>query len=167
VEQHPGIVACIFGRGIFMMRKWVAVLVVLSLVGIVLLSGCVGGQQSTTPTTTKPTGSSTQQTQVPVNLTVKPTKQVTIPVTGVFVKVSYIGGFSGTYGVNNVMEKVRNSGDKLYEITNATGNVSATFKKEDGSTKHDITIELFKNGKSLVSAKNSTPFGIASINYKI
>jgi hypothetical protein len=166
VEQHPGIVACIFGRGIFMMRKWVAVLVVLFLVGIVLLSGCVG-QQSTTPTTTKPTGSSTQQTQVPVNLTVKPTKQVTIPVTGVFVKVSYIGGFSGTYGVNNVMEKVRNSGDKLYEITNATGNVSATFKKEDGSTKHDITIELFKNGKSLVSAKNSTPFGIASINYKI
>ena len=104
MEQPPGIAARIFGRGIFMMRKWVAVLVVLSLVGIVLLSGCVG-QQSTTPTTTKPTGSSTQQTQVPVNLTVKPTKQVTIPVTGVFVKVSYIGGFSGTYGVNNVMIK--------------------------------------------------------------
>ena len=37
MEQHPGIVACIFGRGIFMMRKWVAVLVVLSLVGIVTI----------------------------------------------------------------------------------------------------------------------------------
>jgi hypothetical protein len=161
------IAARIFGRGIFMNRKWLVVLVVLSLVGIVLLSGCVG-QQSTTPTTTKPTGSSTQQTQVPVNLTVKPTTQVTIPVTGVFVKVSYLGGFSGTYGVNNVMIKpTPNSGVKLYEITNATGNVSATFKKEDGSTKHEITVELFKNGKSLVSAKNSTPFGIASINYKI
>ena len=94
----------------------------------------------------RPTGSSTQQTQVPVNLTVKPTKQVTIPVTGVFVKVSYIGGFSGTYGVNNVTEKVRNSGEKLYEITNATGNVSATFKKEDGSTKHDIIVESLKTG---------------------
>jgi hypothetical protein len=104
---------------------------------------------------------------VPVNITVKPTKQITIPVTGVFVKVSYIGGFSGTYGMNNDMQNVRNSGDKLYEIVNATGNVSATFKKEDGSTKHDITVELFKNGKSLVSAKNSTPFGTASITYKL
>jgi uncharacterized protein YjhX (UPF0386 family) len=60
-----------------------------------------------------------------------------------------------------------NSGVKLYEITNATGNVSATFKKDDGSTKHEITVELFQNGKSLVSAKNSTPYGIASITYKI
>jgi hypothetical protein len=150
-----------------MIRKWVVVLVILSLVGIVLISGCTS-QQSTPQVTTKPTGSSTQQTQVPVNLTVKPTTQVTIPVTGVYVKVSYLGGFSGAYGVNNVMIKpTPNSGVKLYEIINATGNVSATFKKDDGSTKHEITVELFKNGKSLVSAKNSTPFGIASINYKI
>jgi len=150
-----------------MIRKWIVVLLVLSLVGIALISGCTS-QQSTPQVTTKPTGSSAQQTQVSGNLTVKPTTQVTIPVTGVFVKVSYLGGFSGTYGVNNVMIKpTPNSGVKLYEITNATGNVSATFKKEDGSTKHDITVELFKNGKSLVSAKNSTPFGIASINYKI
>jgi hypothetical protein len=150
-----------------MMRKWVVLLVVLSLVGIVLISGCTS-QPSTPQTTAKPTGSSTQQTQVSGTLTVKPTTQVTIPVTGVYVKVSYLGGFSGAYGVNNVMIKpTPNSGVKLYEITNATGNVSATFKKDDGSTKHEITVELFKNGKSLVSDKNSTPFGIASINYKI
>jgi hypothetical protein len=66
-----------------------------------------------------------------------------------------------------VMQKVRNSGIRLYEITNATGNISATFIKEDGSTKHDITVELWKDGKSLTSAKNSTPFGKASINYKL
>jgi hypothetical protein len=147
------------------MRKWIAVLVVLSLVGIVVLSGCVG-QQPTPTTTTAPTGSKTP-TQGPVNLTVKPTKQVTIPVTGVVVKVSYLGGFSGTYGANNVMSKVQNSGDKVYEITNATGDISATFKKEDGSTKHEISVELFRDGKSVASAKNSTPFGIVSINYKI
>ena len=147
------------------MRKWIVVLVVLSLVGIVILSGCVG-QQSTKQTTTVPTGSKTQ-TQVSGVPTAKPTTQVTVPVTGVFVKVSYLGGFSGTYGVNGVMQKVRNSGTRLYEIPNATGDVSATFIKEDGSTKHDITVELFNNGKSLVSAKNSTAFGIASINYTI
>jgi hypothetical protein len=154
-----------FQRGIFMIRKWVVVLVVLSLVGIVLISGCTS-QPSTPQVTTKPTGSSTQQT-LPGNLTIKPTTQVTIPVTGVFVKVSYLGGFNGTYGMNGSMQKVTNSGDRLYEITNATGNVTATFYKLDGSTKHDITVELWKNGKSLTSAKNSSPFGKASINYKL
>ncbi len=148
-----------------MTRKWVVIFVILTLVGIVLISGCTS-QPSTTQTTTKPTGTSTQQT-LSTNLTVKPTTQVTIPVTGVFVKVSYIGGFSGTYGANGVMQKVRNSGTRLYEITNETGNVSATFIKEDGSTKHDITVELWKNGKSLTSARNSTPFGTASIIYKL
>jgi hypothetical protein len=155
-----------FQRGFFMIRKCVVLFVVLSLVGIVVVSGCVS-QQSMPQTTTVPTGSSTQQTQVSGIPTIKPTTQVTIPVTGVFIKVSYIGGFSGTYGANGVMQKVRNSGDKLYEITNATGNVSATFNKEDGSTKHDITIELWKNGKSLTSAKNTTPFGIASISFTL
>ena len=150
-----------------MIRKWVVVLVVLSLMGIVLISGCTS-QQSTPQVTTKPTVSSTQQTKVSGTLTIKPTTQVTIPVTGVYVQVSYLGGFSGTYGVNNVMIKpTPNSGVKLYEITNATGNVSATFKKDDGSTNHEITIELWKNGKSLTSAKNSTPFGTASINYTL
>jgi hypothetical protein len=149
-----------------MMKKWVMLFVFLSLAGLVVLSGCVG-DQSTPQTTTAPTGSLTQQTQMPSNLTVKPTTQVTIPVTGVFVKVSYIGGFSGTYGMNGVEEKVRNSGVRLFEIVNATGNVTATFTKEDGSTKHDITVELWKNGKSLTSAMNSSPFGKVSINYKL
>jgi len=129
-----------------MIRKWVVVLVILSLVGIVLISGCTS-QQSTPQVTTKPTGSSTQQTQVSGTLTVKPTTQVTIPVTGVYVKVSYLGGFSGTYGVNNVMIKpVPNSGVKLYEIANATGNVSATFKKDDGSQSTKSPLSSLKTG---------------------
>jgi len=62
---------------------------------------------------------------------------------------------------------VGNSGERLYEVTNRTGNVSAIFKKEDGSTNHEILVELWNNGKSLMSAKNSTPFGTASINYTL
>jgi hypothetical protein len=114
-----------------------------------------------------PTGSRTQQTQVSGPQTIKPTIQVTIPPTGVFVKVSYLGSFNGTYGMIGAMQQVKNSGDRMYEITNATGNVTATFYKQDGSTKHDITVELWKNGKSLTSAKNTTPFGKVSINYKL
>ena len=168
VEQPLGIAVRIFGRGIFMTRKWVVLLVVLSLIGIVLMSGCTS--QPTTPTTTtKPTGTSTQKTQSIGDITAKPTTQVTIPVNGVFIKVSYLGGYNGTYGVNGVMQKVRNSGENKppYEITNATGNVSATFTKGDGSTKHAITVELWKDGKLVKSATNSTPFGTVSIIYKI
>jgi hypothetical protein len=151
-----------------MTRKWVAIFVILSLIGIVLMSGCTS-QPSTPMATTKPTGTSTQKTQSIGDITAKPTTQVTIPVKGVFVKVSYIGGYNGSYGMNGVIQKVKNSGENKppYEITNATGNVSATFTKEDGSTKHAITVELWKDGKLVKSATNSTPFGTASIIYKI
>jgi len=100
-------------------------------------------------------------------MTIKVPTTASIPVTGAFVKVSYLGGFSGTYGVNGVMQKVTNSGNRLYEVTNATGNVSAIFKKEDGSANHEIIVELWKEGKLLTSAKNATSFGTASINYKV
>jgi len=151
-----------------MSKKLVMILVVLSLVGIILLSGCTS-RQSTPQTTTVPTGTQPTQvsvTQTVVTPTIKPTVQVTIPVTGVFVKVSYVGAFNGTYGMMGTMQQVKSSGDRLYEITNATGNVTATFYKQDDS-KYDITVELFKNGVSLTSAKNSTPFGNVSIYYNI
>ena len=156
-------------------KPWVTIAAVIGVIAVVVIalvffmgSGNTSGQSPSGQTTVVPSGTSTQKT--PVSGTTVPQKvptTVSIPVTGVFVKVSYLGGFSGTYGVNGVMQKVKNSGDRLYEITNATGNVSATFNKEDGSTKHDITIELWKNGKSLTSAKNSTPFGKVSIIYKL
>lgn len=113
------------------------------------------------PTGTQPTQVSVTQTVV--TPTIKPTVQVTIPV---FVKVSYVGAFNGTYGMMGTMQQVKSSGNRLYEIINTTGNVTATFYKQDDS-KVDITIELFKNGVSLTSAKNSTPFGKASIYYNV
>jgi hypothetical protein len=143
-----------------MSKKWILLFVVLFLSGIVVMSGCVS-QQTTPQTTTVPT---TQQTQA---VTIKPTTQVTIPVTGVYVKVSYLGSFNGTYGMTGAMQTVKNSGTRVYEIVNATGTVTATFYKQDSSTKHDITVELWKNGKSLTSAINSSSFGKVSINYTV
>jgi hypothetical protein len=151
-----------------MRRNAGVLLLVLSLVGIVFLSGCTG-QPSTPPTTTVTTVSGTQipTSQVSSTLTVKPTVQVTIPVTGVFVKVSYLGSFNGTYGMAGTMQQVKNSGERVYEITNATGSVSATFFKQDDSTTHEIAVELWKNGALLASAKNSTSFGKVSISHVV
>jgi hypothetical protein len=159
-------------------KPWVTIAMIVGILAVVVIalvffmgSGNTSGQSLPVKTTPTPSGTGTQATQAggtgSPQMTIKVPTTASIPATGVFVKVSYLGGFSGIYGVNGVMQNVRNSGDRLYEITNATGNVSAFFKKEDGSTTHEILVELWKNGKSLTSAKNSTPFGTASINFTL
>ena len=151
------------GRQDSMDNKWVLIFVVLFLAGIVVTSGCVS-QQPTPQTTTVPSATQTGTgTTIP---TIKQPTPVIIPVTGLFVKVSYLGGFNGTYGINGVMQKVRNSGDRLYTIDSATGNVTATFSKEDRSS-HALTVEIWKDGKLKISAVNSTAFGTASVTYQI
>jgi hypothetical protein len=156
-------------------KPWVTIAMIVGILAVVVIalvffmgSGNTSDQSLPVKTTPIPQGTGTQagSTSSP-QMTIKVPTTASIPAIGVFVKVSYLGGFSGMYGVNGVMQNVRNSGDRLYEITNATGNVSAIFKKEDGSTTHEILVELWKNGKSLTSAKNTTPFGTASINYAL
>ena len=146
-----------------MNSKWAVLFAVLLLAGIVLTSGCTS-QQPTPQTTPTPTG--TQATVSGTStISVKETTPVIIPPTGVFVRVTYIGGFSGTYGINNVMQNVRNSGDRLYPLE-GTGTVTAMFSKEDKSS-HALTAEIWKNGKLLTSGANSTAFGRVSISGQV
>jgi hypothetical protein len=159
-------------------KPWVMIAVIVGILAVVVIAlvffmgiGNTADQPVPIKTSPTPSGAGTQATQASATgspqMTIKVPTTAAIPATGVFIKVSYLGGFSGTYGVNGVMQNVRNSGERLYEITNTTGNVSAIFKKEDGSTNHEIVVELWKNAKSLTSANNSTPFGTASINYTL
>lgn len=87
---------------------------------------------------------------------------VTVPQEDVYVRVSYIGGFSGEYGMEGNMTTMRNSGDRFFMVENATGEVSATFHKEDGS-RHELVVEIYKDGQSLLSATNSSAYGEASV----
>jgi flagellar capping protein FliD len=145
----------------FMDNKWILFFAVLFLAGIVVTSGCVS-QQPTPQTTATPTGTLAQQTGT---ISVKETTPVIIPPTGVYVKVSYLGGFSGTYGINNVMQNVRNSGVRLYPVDGA-GTLTAMFSKEDKSS-HELTAEIWKDGKLLTSGANSTAFGTVSISSQV
>jgi len=92
-------------------------------------------------------------TQAPVN----------VPDEGVYVMVSYLGGFAGTYGTEGSMTTTGNSGNRVFAVENATGVVSATFHKEDASTTHEIAVAIYKDGKSLQEARNSSSYGIASV----
>jgi hypothetical protein len=117
------------------------------------LSGATPAAIKTTPTVT---GTSA--------ITIQETTPVSVPSEGVFVKVSYLGGYSGTYGVGGSMEKVLGSGDRVYAVNTTGGALQATFQKRDKSTSHDLVVEIWKGGKALTSQKNSSAYGIVSIS---
>jgi hypothetical protein len=100
--------------------------------------------------------------------TVKPTATpLLVSDRGVSVKVSYLGGFSGNYGVAGSLVKVQDSGDRAYVVDNPTGTVTATIHKDDSSAKHELTVEIWKDGKVVKSGKTSLPNGEVSISYQM
>lgn len=165
-------------------KPWVTIAAVVGVIAVVIIAiiffiggGNTGG--TSTPGQSSP-AQVTQTTQVPsgspkatVAVTginpdaIKEAPTEVVPVTGAFVKVSYIGGFAGSYGINGEMVIVRNSGDRVLPLNATTGTVSATFHKEDSSTRHDIVVEIYKDGKALKSAKNSSAYGEVSVSTQI
>jgi len=164
-------------------KPWVTIAAVVGIIAVVIIAlvffiggGNTGGpgtagQSSPSQSAQVPSGSSAQSTAAsgtgikPESIKEAPTE--TVPGTGAFVKVSYIGGFAGIYGINGEMVTVRNSGERVLPLNATTGSVSATFHKEDGSTRHEIVVEIYKDGKALKFAKNSSAFGEVSVNYQI
>ena len=166
-------------------KPWVAVAVVAGVVIVLVMAALSFMGGSGTPAAQQPsaTVAATQTTTSPGQpvATVKTTiaaaagTAVIVPVattvdtpdSGVFVKVSYIGGFSGKYGIDGVLESARDSGDKIYALNKTSGNVLATFQKDDGSSKHEISVEIVKDGKTLRFGTNSTPYGLVSLSYSV
>jgi hypothetical protein len=152
-------------------KPWVIIAAVVGVIAVVVIalaffmgSGASGPVSPGQPVTTTGTPSAQQTSGTgTAPSTIKTQVPVTIPPEGVYVHVRYIGGFSGTYGMEGNMTAMRNSGDRFFSIENPAGIVSATFHKEDASTRHDIVVEIYKDGKSLQSASNSSSFGEASV----
>ena len=157
-------------------KPWVIIAAVVGIIAVIVIaliffmgggsSAPAGSSGQTQGTSTNP---SAQQTVVVggVPLVIKTQVPVTVPGEGVYVRVSYIGGFAGTYGMEGNMTTTRNSGDRVFVVEDATGTVSATFHKEDASLRHEIVVEIYKDGKSLAVARNSSAFGEASVTYTV
>ncbi len=162
-------------------KPWVSIAAVVGIIAVVIIAlvfflggGNTAGQSSTPGQTTTP-----QATQVPLGTSAQPTSAsgtginpesikeaptVTVPATGAYVRVSYLGSFAGIYGINGEMVSVKDSGDRVFPLNATTGAVSATFHKEDSSTRHEILVEIYKDGKALKFAKNSSAYGVVSVN---
>ncbi|MCX6691130.1 MAG: hypothetical protein NTW33_03525, partial [Methanoregula sp.] len=109
------------------------------------------------PTTAVPT---TVETTVPVPTT---SPQPLIPPTGVWVKVSYPGAWTGSYGTPGNQAQVAGTGDQLYQIpVKEGGMVQISFQKSDGSG-NALVVELYKDGTLIKSAPTTVPKGTVDI----
>jgi hypothetical protein len=156
-------------------KPWVIIAAVVGIIAVVIIAlvffmggGSSAPASSGLPASSSGTPSAQQSSVVGVAPTVIKTQvPVTVPNEGVYVRVSYLGGFTGEYGMEGNMTTMRNSGDRVFIVENATGTVSATFHKEDASTRHEILVEIYKDGQSLRAARNSSAYGEAGVSATI
>jgi hypothetical protein len=160
-------------------QPWVTIAAIVGVIAVIVIaaffffgSGGSAGQPAASGSSSATGGSSSStaagsSTLNPTAIKEQPT--ITVPVTGVWVKVSYLGSFSGEYGPSDgAMVAAKDSGDKAFEVVNATGTMSATFRKTDSSTRpHDLTVEIWKDGKVLKFDKSSAPKGEVSVSYPL
>jgi len=153
---------------------WLPIAAVIGVVAVVIiaalffLGGGSGGENPPAAPAVSSTPSpqtSVQVTKGAASITVRETTAPAAPPTGTWVMVEYIGSFKGSYGMPSDIQKAENSGIRLYEVVNATGTVKAEFQKKDGSTKHDLTVTIYQDGKAVKFAKNSSAYGIVTVQY--
>jgi len=98
------------------------------------------------------------------SIKIKETTAPTVPVSGVWVIINYIGSYKGTYGMSSDLQKVEDSGSRLYEVVNATGTVQADVEKKDSSTKHELSVAIYKDGTLLKSGVTKESYGKVSVS---
>jgi hypothetical protein len=149
----------------------IIVVVVVALFFFTGLGGSSSGHASTSTVTTKTTtsaaASSTASASKTSAVVIATTTPVTVPSTGVSIKIDYLGGFSGTYTTNGETTKVTNSGTRVYQVANATGSVTAVITKSDGTATHPLTVTIYKDGNQLASNSTSAAHGKVTVTASI
>ena len=87
------------------------------------------------------------------------TGEIAVPDKGVFIRIIYRGGYSGTWTSGNETGEVRNSGERLVAIENPVNTVSADLWKLDNSARQPLTLEIWKDGTRRTANSTSLPFG--------
>jgi hypothetical protein len=162
------------GKTITIAALVIVILVVIG--GIVIFSNSLGTTPSTpaiTPTitpipttvitkTATPTPSPTPVVTQEVIQTPTAQPQFAIPPNGVWVRITYSGKYSGTYGTAGSQSEVADTGDHFYPVSTIEGPVVASIQKMDGSS-NTLTIEVYKNGVLSGSDTTKSPRGTIDI----
>jgi len=149
----------------------VAGIIVVVVVALLFFSGFFGtssGSPSSgstvtaNPTATAASSGSASATKTPA-VVVATTTPVTVPASGITLKVDYIGSFSGTYSTNGETTKIKNSGTRIYEVANATGSVTAVVQKGDNTATHALTVTIYKDGSQIATNSTSSGYGQVTV----
>jgi hypothetical protein len=157
---------------VWVMKKWNATGILTVLVtGMVFMSGCTSSDSTSTAPVATPAPQFVSET-VLVTPTLTPTPQhvttpsLLTPTSGVWVKVTYSGNFSGSFGTPGVLKFVEDSGDHIYQISTTDGPVVATIQKSDGSSA-ELAVDVYKDGALRRHAATTTPSGFVEIQASV
>ena len=92
--------------------------------------------------------------------------RISIPTTGVWVRVYYPGYFSGSLGGRGLSTPIQSTGDQLYEIPANVGIVEGSIEKNDKSGGKMIA-EVYKDGTLISRMETSKPQGLIDIHVPV
>lgn len=151
---------------------WVTIAAIVGVIAVVIIALVffMGGNSGSTTSPSSGSSSAAPSTTMLANtgvakITVKETTAPTVPSTGRYVQVTYMGSFTGTYGPTGALTKVQDSGTRVYQVESTNSTTIARFQKLDGSTKQGMTVQIYQAGKAVKSVTNNSAYGIVSIQY--
>ena len=86
------------------------------------------------------------------------TPSALVPASGVFVKVTTTGKYSGVVGTPGRLREISDSGDHFYQISTMDGPVVVNLQKSDG-TSAVFAIDVYKDGALMKHVQTSAPKG--------
>jgi hypothetical protein len=159
--------------------KLIAVLafvVIAAIAGVYVFTQGQAGTPGVTPTpeiTVPPTTVSqttvtaavktTRTTTTPQPVT---TPQALVPSSGVWVKVTYSGKFSGQVGTSGRLRDITESGGPLYQIYTSEGPVVVSLQKSDGSAA-ELAVDVYKDGTLMKHDATTAPKGFVEFEATI
>jgi hypothetical protein len=86
-----------------------------------------------------------------------------VPLSGIWMRITYPGNFTGTFYADGMARDVNSSGDQFYQIPMTHGQIDGFINKGDGSGKNMI-IQIFKDGTLVTYGNTSAPLGTVEIH---
>ncbi len=125
---------------------------------------------ATTLAATVPEATGTQTIQqTPVSDVTSPPSsppQLTIPKTGIWVRVLYSGTFVGSVGTSKLLRQVNATGEQFYQIPTRDDIVDVSVQKQEG-TGDELAVEVYKDGSLVRRSTTKTPKGTVDLHVDV
>jgi hypothetical protein len=95
-----------------------------------------------------------------------PPPTLTIPHSGVWVRVQYNGTFIGTVGAKGLLRQVNATGDRFYQIVTRDGIVDISLEKQEASGE-PLAVALYKDGSLVRQSTTSVPKGTINLHVSL